>query len=69
MHASRFYSIELLVVIAIIAVLIALPYLPQARPPGECVNNLKQIGLAIGYRPTIAPPAAHPVLHQHLATQ
>ncbi len=46
-----FTLIELLVVIAIIAVLIALlhagrPGGARSRPPGQCVNQLKQLGLA-----------------------
>ena len=51
-HRPGFTLIELLVVIAIIAVLIALllPAVQAAREAArraQCVNNLKQLGLAV----------------------
>src|SRR5271156_1436557 len=57
-HRRAFTLIELLVVIAIIAVLIALllPAVQAAREAARrasCVNNLKQVGLALlGYERT-----------------
>src|SRR5881296_3374258 len=62
---SGFTLIELLVVIAIIAVLIALllPAVQAAREAArraQCVNNLKQIGLALhNYESSVGafPPA------------
>ncbi len=59
MRRGGFTLIELLVVIAIIAVLIALllPAVQAAREAArraQCVNNLKQIGLAMhNYHSTI----------------
>ena len=64
MRRRGFTLIELLVVIAIIAVLIALllPAVQAAREAArraQCVNNLKQIGLAVhNYHDTNGVPAA-----------
>ena len=69
-----FTLIELLVVIAIIAVLIALllPAVQAAREAArraQCVNNLKQIGLAIGqlHRPVrhVPPGRDHRAERHH----
>ncbi len=65
--SSAFTLIELLVVIAIIAVLIALllPAVQSAREAArrsQCVNNLKQMGIALyGYHDTMGcfPPASY----------
>jgi prepilin-type N-terminal cleavage/methylation domain-containing protein/prepilin-type processing-associated H-X9-DG protein len=69
-HRAGFTLIELLVVIAIIAVLIALllPAVQAAREAArraQCVNNLKQIGLAMHNYHTVNdcfPPNGLPVV-------